>query len=87
MAYIRVKVQILKHHPPPFRAHPAAPLRDEIDGVHRDQCEAFLSCLKLATTYIGTEGPMVLGQIRHDVPCQSALRGWRLQEQNRPLAP
>ena len=26
----------------PFRAHPAAPLRDEIDGVHLDQCEAFL---------------------------------------------
>ena len=26
----------------PFRVHPAAPLRDEIDGVHLDQCEAFL---------------------------------------------
>jgi len=26
----------------PFRAHPAAPLRDEIDGLHLDQCEAFL---------------------------------------------
>src|SRR6266436_1410879 len=35
----------------PFRAYPAAPLRDEIDGVHLDQCEAFLSCLKLATSY------------------------------------
>ena len=26
----------------PFRAHPATPLRDEIDGVHVDQFEAFL---------------------------------------------
>ena len=33
-----------------FRAHPAAPLRHEIDGVHLDQFEAFLSCLKLATS-------------------------------------
>src|SRR5713226_7128743 len=36
---------------PPFRVHPAAPLRDEIDGLHLDQSEAFLSCLKLATSY------------------------------------
>ena len=35
----------------PFRAHPAAPLRDEIDGVHLDRFEVFLSCLKLATSY------------------------------------
>ena len=26
------------------------PLWDEIDGVHLDQCAAFLSCLKLATS-------------------------------------
>src|SRR2546427_13050145 len=37
---------------PPFRVHPAAPLRDEIDGVHLDQFAAFLSCLKLATSYV-----------------------------------
>src|SRR5439155_21735110 len=37
---------------PPVRVHPAAPLRDEIDGLHLDQSEAFLSCLKLATSYI-----------------------------------
>jgi hypothetical protein len=35
---------------PPVRVHPAAPLRDEIDGLHLDQFEAFLSCVKLATT-------------------------------------
>ena|SRR5215510_5413086 len=35
-----------------FRAHPAATLRDEMDGIHLDQCEAFLSCLKLATSYL-----------------------------------
>jgi hypothetical protein len=34
----------------PFRAHPAAPLRDEIDGVHLDQCAGVLRCLKLATS-------------------------------------
>ena len=42
----------------PFRAHPAAPLRDEIDGIHLDQCEAFLSCLKLATSYMEYAGPV-----------------------------
>jgi len=34
----------------PFRAHPAAPLRDETDGVHLDQCAAFLSRLQPATS-------------------------------------
>ena len=38
-----------------FRAHPAAPLRLEIDGVHPDQCEAVLWDLKLATTCIGMQ--------------------------------
>jgi transposase len=32
------------------RAHPAAPLCDEIDGLHSDQCASFLRDLKLATT-------------------------------------
>ena len=34
----------------PVRAHPAAARRDEVDGLHPDQCEAFLHDLKLATT-------------------------------------
>ena len=34
-----------------FRAHPAATLRDEMDGIHLDQCEAFLSCLKLPSKF------------------------------------
>src|SRR5205823_3109087 len=43
-----------------FRVHPAAPLRDEIDGLHLDQSEAFLSCLKLATSYIEISGRVPL---------------------------
>ena len=33
-----------------FRAHPAAALWDEVDGLHPEQCEAFLWRLQLATS-------------------------------------
>ncbi len=40
----------------PFRAHPAAALWDEVDGLHLDQFTAFLWRLKLATSSDEDEG-------------------------------
>jgi hypothetical protein len=35
-----------------FCVPPMSTLRDEIDGLHAEQCEAVLRNLKLATTYM-----------------------------------
>jgi hypothetical protein len=50
------------------RVHSATALRHEVDGVHANQPEAFLRCLKLATDYLAALGgaSSVLGQRRDD---------------------
>ena len=68
----------------PFRAHPAAPLRDEIDGLHLDQFEAFLQCLKLATSY---NFVLPHASLRQRLPCPEATSGRGAAKVWRPCPP